>query len=64
MFEQLERLNNEKLSDEALRKEAARGKAMTDIAGKIIDNAKLSLEAEKLKLEYMGSDVKLPKMIE
>lgn len=64
LFEQLERMNDEDLTDEQLEKEIKRSKAMTDIATKIIDNANLGLQAEKLKVEYGRRDIKLPEMLE
>ena len=64
LFEQLERLNDEELTDEQLEKEISRAKAMTDVSSKIIDNAKLSLDAEKLKNEYGRKEITLPKMLE
>lgn len=64
LFEQLERMNDEDLTDEQLDKEIKRTKAMTDIATKIIDNASLGLQAEKLKVEYGRKDIKLPEMLE
>lgn len=64
LFEQLERMNDEDLTDEQLDKEIKRTKAMTEIAGKIIDNASLGLQAEKLRIEYGRRDVTLPEMLE
>lgn len=64
LFEQLERLNDEELTEEELSKEIQRSKAMTDVASKIIDNASLGLQAEKLKIEYGRRDIDLPEMLE
>ncbi len=64
LFEQLERLNDEYLTEEELTKEITRSRAMTDIAGKIIDNANLGLQAEKLKIEYGRREIELPEMLE
>ena len=47
LFEQLERLNDEELSDEELAKECNRAKAMEGIAKTIIDNRKLALDTAK-----------------
>ena len=63
LFAQLERLNDEKTTGEALASEIERSKALTGVACKIIDNAKLALDAEKLKAEYKGNPV-MPKMLE
>lgn len=65
LFEQLERLNDDDLTDEQLEKEVKRAKSMEGLASKIIDNAKLGLDAAKLKLEYgCKDDVELPPMLE
>lgn len=64
LFEQLERLNDEDLDDSALDKEVRRSNAMAKIAEKIISNANLGLEAEKLKAEYGRRDIVLPEMLE
>lgn len=64
LFEQLERLNDDDLSEEQLNREIQRSKAMTDVASKIIDNAQLGLQAEKLKVEFGRRDVTLPEMLE
>ena len=39
-------------------------KAVGDMAGKIIDNARVVLEGEKLRAEYGGRNFSLPKMLE
>lgn len=48
LFAQLERLNDEELTGENLKIETERAKAIADVAGKIIDNAALSIQAAKL----------------
>lgn len=64
LFEQMERLNDDELTDDQLHKEIERSKAMTNIATKIIDNAHLGLEAEKLNVEYGRREINLPEMLE
>lgn len=64
LFEQLERLNDEDLKGDALQEEIERSKSVTAVAGKIVDNAKLALEAEKLKIEYGTNGRAFPKMLE
>lgn len=64
LFEQLERLNDEELTDEKLSQEIERSKAVANIATKIIDNASLGLQAEKLRVEYGRKDVNIPEMLE
>lgn len=63
LFEQMERLNDDSLSDDNLKKEVQRSKAMTDVSAKLIENARLALEAEKLRAEYGENVVNVPKMI-
>lgn len=63
LYEQMERLNDDELSDEGLAKEVTRAKSMTDISQKIIENARLALDAEKFRAEYGEKTVVLPKMI-
>ena len=64
LFEQMERLNDEELNSEELEKEIRRAKAMTDLSGKIIENAALGLSAEKLRVEYGNREIHLPGMLE
>lgn len=48
LFEQLERLNNDKLTGEKLNTEVKRAKSMKEVSQQIINNAKLQLDAIKL----------------
>ena len=52
LFEQMERLNDEELSEEELQKEITRSKAVTDVAKSIISNGQLMLNAQKHLDEY------------
>lgn len=52
LFEQMERLNDDDLTDEELEKEIKRADAMKDIAKQIIDNANVVLKATELNAEY------------
>ena len=63
LFEQLERLNDEELTDEQLEKEIKRTDAMKDIATQIIANANIVLKATELNMEYSRGDVAVPKML-
>lgn len=63
LFYQLERLNDEDMSEEELNSEIKKAKAISDIADKIISNASLSLEAEKLKFEIGADRVNMPEML-
>ena len=47
LFEQMERLNDEDLTEEDFKKEIERAKAMTGIAQNIIQNGKLMLDSMK-----------------
>ena len=64
LFEEMERLNDDDLNDEQLQQEIERSKAMANIVTKIIDNASLGLQAEKLKIEYGRREIDLPVMLE
>lgn len=65
LFAELERLGEEDLSSEELQQELSRAKAITDVAGAVIDNAALVLKAEIAKGEYMSAkEFSLPKMLD
>ncbi len=65
LFEQLERLNDEDLTGEELEKEIERSKAITCLGRVIVDNAKLALDAQKVKAEMNYEDTyELPPMLE
>jgi len=48
LFEQLERLNDESLSNEELEKEMKRQKSMSEVASNIIEINRISMDAMKL----------------
>ncbi|MFC3875396.1 hypothetical protein [Neisseria musculi] len=62
LFVVLERLNDEDIAGERLEQEISRAKAVNSVAESIVNNARVALEAEKLKAEY--ADFSKPKMIE
>lgn len=67
LFAQLERLNDEDLTQEDLEKEIQRSKAVTAISNQIINNAKLALDATRLQVEYgtaSRTGVNMPEMLE
>ena len=65
LFAQLERLGNEELEGDKLKEEILRAKAVTDIAGEIIDNANTVLNVMKFQAETLGrSSSSIPKMLE
>lgn len=49
LMEQLERLNDEDLSDEELQTEIKRSKAMAGLSAEIIDNARVHIEAAQFQ---------------
>lgn len=67
LFAQLERLNDEDLTQEDLEKEIQRSKAVTAVSNQIINNAKLALDATRLQVEFgtpVRGKVTLPEMLE
>ena len=64
LFLQLERLNDEALEGEALQKEIERTKALTQMASSIVSNARIVLDAEKLRQESFSCEAKLPPMLD
>lgn len=64
LFEQMERLNDDDLTERELEKEIKRAKSMASIAQAIVANADIGIKAEKLKIEYGSSEVNLPVMLE
>lgn len=65
LFEQIERLNDDSLSDEDLDKEIKRSETVTKIAKTIIDNGSLALNVKKHLDEYgKGEDYKMPAILE
>lgn len=65
LFESLERLLDDGLSEEELQKEITRSEAVTAVAETIIHNGELALRAQKHLAEY-GSEraAALPPMLE
>lgn len=64
LFEQLDRLTNNNLSDDKLQKELERTDAIVDISRTIISNADLMLKAMVAKDEKLGSYAKLPALLD
>lgn len=58
LFEELERLNDDEslASDTDFEKELKRSRAITDVAGKIIDNASTVIKAVAMSQEY-GTEI-------
>ena len=63
LFAQLERLNDEEITEEQLEKEITRSKAVVGISKQIISNANVVLKAKSIQLEY-GDKKEIPKMLE
>ena len=63
LFEELERLNDESLSGEALQEERERAKTMATIAQTIINNGELALKAVKNYDEY-GKKEEMPDILQ
>ena len=68
LFEALERLTDDELTEEELKKEITRIEAVTSVAETIIHNGELSLKALRHAEEYgvsqSGGERKLPPMLE
>ncbi|MBE5928483.1 MAG: hypothetical protein E7267_03800 [Lachnospiraceae bacterium] len=61
LFEAIERLNDDSLNEEELNKEIKRSETVQKIAGTIIANGTLALQARKHLDEYgQGDKVELP----
>ncbi|MFI3604999.1 hypothetical protein [Vagococcus fluvialis] len=66
LFEQLDRLNQENLTQVELDKEVKRARAVNDTARNIVENAKTVLEASKVYeiQDKMNAEAVKPKMLE
>lgn len=63
LFAQIERLDDESITDEALDREINRGKSIADIATQIIANGNLQLKAVMCARE-MGMQIKAPALLQ
>lgn len=63
LFAQLERLNDESVKGDELKEEIERSKAVSDVAGKIIANANLVLQATKTVESGITNEKRLTKVI-
>lgn len=65
LFEAIERLNDDTLTDEQLEREMKRADAVTKVAKTIVDNTNLALNIKKHLDEYgKGDSYQIPGMIE
>lgn len=60
LFAQLERLSDEAITKEDLKKEVERAKSINGIAKNIIDNAKTALEGARFSYEQLPGGKKAP----
>lgn len=61
LFDQIRRLENDELSDEALEKEIKKSEQLTKLSVVVLNNAKLALDAQKQFDEYgTGRTVDIP----
>ena len=63
LMEQLERLNDDDLTDEELQAEIKRSRAMADISAQIVDTARVHIEAALFQADYNRETPVLPKML-
>ena len=59
LYEQLERINDESLTDEGLRAEIDRSKAMTGLASQIVANNQTTIAALRLSMQAQRMEVPL-----
>lgn len=64
LFEQMERLNDEEMTEEEFQKEIKRSEAITKIGSQIIQNGHLALKAAQFKDNKFDADANVPKMSE
>ena len=64
LFEQMDKLSKEDITQEELEKEITRSESMIKIATVIISNGELALKAAKFRDERLDVDRNLPKMLE
>ena len=65
LFEAMERLNDDELTDEQLEREIKRTEAVTRVAKTIVDNTNLALNIKKHLDEYgQGENYQIPGIIE
>lgn len=64
LFEALERINDDSLTDEELQKEVARSQAVTNVASTIIQNGELALKTMKHLDEFHRGECNIPQMLE
>lgn len=61
LFAQLERLGDENLTEDQIKKEIGRGQAIVQVANSIVANASVQLKAVQIAAEH-GAIIKVPFM--
>ncbi|GEL67230.1 hypothetical protein [Marinilactibacillus psychrotolerans] len=64
LFEQLERLNDDSLTEEELQQELKRSDAMSKIATNLVNNANTILKAQTVYDNSIDANAKKPRMLE
>ena len=62
LFEQIERLQDDDLTEKDLEREVKRATAISKIATNIIKGGEIALKATSINMEY-GKDVEIPEVI-
>lgn len=63
LFCQLERLNDEDLTEDQIQSEVSRAKAISNIASQVIKSAKITLDATKMMMNGDIRKTELPKIL-
>ena len=63
LFEQLERLNDDQLTEDKLEQEIERANAMANIGSVIVNNSKVALAAMKLSQQGNADDEQITKFL-
>lgn len=64
LFEELERLSDEDLTEDELKLEISRSKAITGVAANILDAGNLALKVAEFKEGAISEEVKVPHYLE
>lgn len=64
LFATLERLGDESLDAEKMKMEIERAKAIKDVAGAVVSNSRLMLNAMEFRTQYGEDGGSIPKMLQ
>lgn len=64
LFATLERLGDESLDSEQMKMEIERAKAIKDVAGAVVSNSRLMLNAMEFRTQYGEDGGSIPKMLQ